>query len=283
MASFTFDRNAKVQFAALLKEALEQPGILSAAYRSFHRYSFLNRLNAMIQCQARGIEPGPIAPFSKWKEKGRWVKKGEKAIWLCMPINIPARDADGQRVIDEKTGKPVTRKIFEYKPNWFVLSQTEGQDAQPEPAPGFDYAKMLRTLKIQQESFSRADGNCQGYAYRNAATKQLTIAVSPVAQYAHKTMFHEVAHCLLHFNERDVTQFVDRAALTVNEKEVEAEMTAYLVISTLELPGKTESRGYIQAWLSGKELTDTMARRIMGAADKIISAGMLDLEQSAAA
>jgi len=34
----------------------------------------------------RGIQPGPLATFPKWKELGRHVKKGEKAVTLCMPI-----------------------------------------------------------------------------------------------------------------------------------------------------------------------------------------------------
>jgi N-terminal domain of anti-restriction factor ArdC len=28
----------------------------------------------------RGIQPGPLATFPKWKELGRHVKKGEKAL-----------------------------------------------------------------------------------------------------------------------------------------------------------------------------------------------------------
>jgi hypothetical protein len=34
----------------------------------------------------RSIQPGPLATFPKWKELGRYVKKGEKALTLCMPL-----------------------------------------------------------------------------------------------------------------------------------------------------------------------------------------------------
>jgi N-terminal domain of anti-restriction factor ArdC len=34
----------------------------------------------------RGIQPGPLATFPKWKESGRHVNKGEKALTLCMPL-----------------------------------------------------------------------------------------------------------------------------------------------------------------------------------------------------
>jgi len=34
-----------------------------------------------------------------------------------------------------------------------------------------------------------------------------------------------------------------------------------------------ESRGYIQGWLQGQDITDKTAQRIFGAAEKILKAG----------
>ena len=65
-------------FADLLASAVTEPGVLSAAYRQFHNYSIGNQLLAWAQCQTRGIQPGPIATFVGWKEKGRHVRKGER-------------------------------------------------------------------------------------------------------------------------------------------------------------------------------------------------------------
>lgn len=58
-----------------------------------------------------------------------------------------------------------------------------------------------------------------------------------------------------------------------NLREVEAESVAYLLCSLLELPGKAESRGYLQAWLGSESLTEQTARRIFAAADRILKAG----------
>ena len=69
-------------FADLLRSAVNEPGIISAAYSQFHNYSIGNQLLAWSQCVARGIQPGPIATFMGWKEKGRHVRRGEKAITL---------------------------------------------------------------------------------------------------------------------------------------------------------------------------------------------------------
>ena len=79
-------------FADLLQSAVREPGILSRAYQQFHSYSLGNQLLAMVQCQERELEPGPMATYPKWQELGRQVRKGEKALTLCMPITIKRKD-----------------------------------------------------------------------------------------------------------------------------------------------------------------------------------------------
>src|SRR5437667_12507775 len=84
-------------FADLLQRAVNEPGIVSAAYRHFHNDSLGNQLLAWGQCLARSIQPGPIATFSKWKELGRCVRKGERAITLCQPVTVKrSADADDE-------------------------------------------------------------------------------------------------------------------------------------------------------------------------------------------
>ena len=56
-------------------------------------------------------------------------------------------------------------------------------------------------------------------------------------------------------------------------REVEAEGVAYILCSLLDLPGLHESRGYIQSWLQGAEVSDKSAQRIFSAANKILEAG----------
>src|SRR3954451_24401568 len=58
----------------LLLSAVQDPGILHAAYRRFWNYSLGNQLWALFQCQAREIQPGPLASFRRWKELGRSVE-----------------------------------------------------------------------------------------------------------------------------------------------------------------------------------------------------------------
>jgi hypothetical protein len=76
----------QLQFRDLLKRAVSEPGTISAAYSAFHNYSIGNQLAALVQCSLRKIPVGPISTLKDWNAKGRFVKRGEKAIWLCMPI-----------------------------------------------------------------------------------------------------------------------------------------------------------------------------------------------------
>src|SRR5262249_40363587 len=84
----TMAASSPAGFADLLQHAVTEPGIISSAYRQFHSYSIGNQLLAWAQCIERNIQPGPIATFMNWKEKGRHVRKGEKAIVLCMPVTV---------------------------------------------------------------------------------------------------------------------------------------------------------------------------------------------------
>src|SRR5438094_6243122 len=83
------------QLADLLTRALTEPGMISQAYSAFHGYSIGNQILALIQCAERGIAPGPIATFKGWKDKGRSVRKGERAIVLCMPVTCKRRRTNG--------------------------------------------------------------------------------------------------------------------------------------------------------------------------------------------
>lgn len=247
-------------FSQLLTEAIEKPGVISAAYRAFHNYSLGNMMAAASQCAARQIPLGPIASYKAWQDKGRNVKKGAKAIALCMPITCK-----GERTNAAGDTEAFTFGRFIWKNNWFVLSETEGAEyAADVVSPKWDAAKALATLEISQVPFEHISGNCQGYACGK------TIAINPVAAFPHKTRLHELAHVVL----GHTTELMNDSETTPRDiREVEAESVAYILCSLLELPGLAESRGYIQGWLNSQEISERSAQRIYKAADAILKAG----------
>src|SRR5881409_557834 len=89
----TKDRE-EIQLRQLLEEAVTKPGTLMKAYSLFWQYSLGNQILALIQANRRGIALGPIASFNRWKELGRHVKRGEKAIELCMPITLKRKTTE---------------------------------------------------------------------------------------------------------------------------------------------------------------------------------------------
>src|SRR5436190_72268 len=81
-------------WAELLVQAVNTPGVISSAYHRFWNYSVGNQILALFQCLQRRIEPGPIHTFMGWKNLDRQVKKGEKALTLCMPVTVNCRRGD---------------------------------------------------------------------------------------------------------------------------------------------------------------------------------------------
>ena len=248
-------------FAALLQSAVHEPGILSQAYQQFHTYSLGNQLLAMVQCHQRELEPGPMATYPRWKELGRHVRKGEKAITLCMPITIKRK---AETTNDDTEEGIYTR--FVYKSRWFVLSQTEGEPL-PEPeTPAWDTARALTTLQIDEITFTHTDGNCLGFA------RDRSIAINPINPLPHKTRFHELAHVLLGHTAEGLQ--ADSEVTQRNLRECEAEAVTLLCCAALELPGVEECRGYIQSWWGQEhEIPEPSARRILKVADQILKAG----------
>jgi antirestriction protein ArdC len=255
-----------VSFAELLTSAVTEPGILSAAYRQFHSYSVGNQLLAWSQCLARHIQPGPMATYPKWRELGRHVRKGEKAIVLCQPVTI-------KRTVEAEDGSEEAEIIvrFAYRPHWFVLTQTDGPDVVPASVPCWNADRALATLLITEAPFDATDGNVLGFA------RGRSIAVSPLNPLPHKTRFHELAHVLLgHTSEGEQN---DGELTPRNLRECEAEAVAMLCCAALELPGGEYSRGYIQSWWgAGNQIPERSAQRILKVADQILKAGTTEPE-----
>ena len=255
-------------WAELLIEAVERPGLILEAYHRFHGYSLGNQVAALCQCLGRGISPGPIATVHKWNELGRRVKRGEKALSLCMPVTLQERTdaATAEAGAPAPPFQPVPRTIFMWKPRWFVLAQTEGDALPADPQiPSWDKARALTTLGVREVPFTHTDGNVQGYA------RGRTVAVSPLAQLPAKTLLHELGHVQL---GHCVADGEDRLDLPKTLTEAEAEAVALLCLEALGLPGVDYARGYIQAWYGrGTALPEASAQRIFKAADTILRAG----------
>jgi len=100
-----------------------------------------------------------------------------------MPVTVKRKEID-----DTGEEQDASFTTFVYKARWFVLAQTDGEAMELPAMPAWDADRCLNALDIERVAFTATDGNCQGYA------KQRQIAINPVAQLPHKTVFPEVAH-----------------------------------------------------------------------------------------
>lgn len=265
------DKKPMVSWAALLDEAVSKPGFIHQAYSRFHQFSIGNQILALFQCLDRAVPIGPLASYTKWKQLGRQVKRGSKAITLCMPVTC-----NRKRTVKQNDGTEQEEAFaythYIYRAHWFTLAQTEGKEYEAPAIPKWNEQRALAALEIERIPFENLDGNTQGYARRGGK-----IAINPLAALPQKTFFHEAAHRLLHCQETDLTD-TDQTPRSV--AEVEAEAVALLCCESLGLPGAEYCRGYIQTFAKGEAISERSAQRIFHAADRILRAGYSEATQS---
>ena len=182
---------------------------------------------------------------------------------LCQPVTVKRKPEthDGT-----ETDDPEVFTRFVYRPHWFVLAQTDGQELAPMATPAWDQARALATLQIDEVAFDATDGNVLGYA------RSRSIAVSPLNPLPHKTRFHELAHVLLGHTAEGLQ--ADGEITPRNLRECEAEAVTLLCCAALNLPGVEQCRGYIQSWWGANNpIPERSAQRVLKAADQILKAG----------
>ena len=257
----------KISFKEYLSEIYDKPSKIHEAYRLFRNYSPRNRILA--ESQLLNLEP--INTYKGWQDLGRQVKKGGRGISLFLPVASKKKKDDESKNKKEGEGDNTSKLFcsanFLMKRHWFALSQTEGEEFEPEELPNFDVKKALEDFGITQEKFRSINGNCQGYSI---PSKNI-IAINPLAFAPYKTTIHEIAHCLLH---KESSQIIDGAELDSSIKEFEAETTAYLVCCSLGKFDHLEySRGYISNWIKRNDIEEDNFKRAFDAANKILKAG----------
>jgi antirestriction protein ArdC len=200
----------------------------------FHRYSFGNVLLIATQCQ----EATRVAGFNAWRKINRFVRKGEKAIWILAPMvykNADPEDGENDRVI----------RGFKFVPV-FDVAQTDGEELPSictriggeDPAGHFaqlvTVAQSIGFTVEHHEFDGSTNGDCSHSEHRIRVENRNTPAQRV------KTLAHEVAHALLHekFESRVVS-------------ELEAESVAYVVCRSIGIDSSDYSFGYVATWAGG--------------------------------
>ena len=226
----------------------------------FHEYSFRNCLLISIQKP----EATYVAGFQRWKDLGRFVKKGEKGIMILAPIVRRRKSADDSEAASDEEQEQ--RSVCGFRAvHVFDVSQTEGDELPEFSRVAGDPGEKLLTLAalVKQRGIELCyEANLGGADGRSEGGK-ITIreGMPPAEEFS--VLAHELAHELLHRTER-------RKETTRKVRELEAEAVAFIVSRAAGLEGTTRSADYIQLYSGDKELLMASLDHIQKVAADII-------------
>ena len=249
----------------------------------FHRYSANNSLLVLLQRP----NATKIAGYKTWQELGRQVRRGEEGIRILAPIF--------RTVEDEESGEKA-RILCSFKVvKVFDVSQTDpvpGSEPLPEKPrptalPGCSPAARALARSLAQlckaeglavrESGEELDALYPGANGLYSPRRKLILLRETLADdQKAKSSTHELAHHLLHRDAR--ASEAERPTL-----EVEAEGTAYAVLSYFGVDASSYSFAYVAHWAEHKQLVKAVLPNIQKTAWAVIEAveeGALRAEKS---
>lgn len=267
------DRRRAAQAVEALKSSEGWRSWLRARSK-FHNYSFANQLLIAMQ------RPGAtyVTGFRKWLELGYCVRRGEKALYIWMPVP-PSRKAiaEWEAAGADKDQKPRTR--FRIGPV-FDRSQVDPLPAPAQPAvldppispiDGDDLAWTLRPLagvaaeagyRVVTEPMSE---NVGGYC--NPRERLIGLNDKSAINQRAKTLVHKLSHMLIHGDDTDESG----ESFSYAEEELTVEAVAFTVTASLGLDTSSFSIPYLASWSDSApletieraaETIDRLARRI---------------------
>ncbi len=148
------------------------------------QWSFTNRTIQFIN------RTGDARGFRQWKNAGRGVKKGSKAIYILVPCFKSQND-------DETEDEEKMVKYFKATPV-FRAEDTDGKplDYQNIELPDLPLIERANDWGINVKA---VPGNYRYYGYFDPEQKEIALATS-----AEKTFFHELAHAADHIIKGDL-------------------------------------------------------------------------------
>src|ERR1700691_4565863 len=229
-----------------------------AAIGRFHRYSLRN----VMLIASQKPTATHVAGFHAWHKLGRFVKKGEKGILILAPIVRRKTESTEQNETDESSTAVGFRAAYV-----FDISQTDGQElpeignANGDPR---EYRNRLGKFTTTQGillEYSQDIAPARGTSAGGKIT--LLPDQTPAEEFA--TLTHEVAHELMHRDER-------RSTTSKRIRETEAEAVAFVVCSAIGLDAGSAAQDYIGLYGGDAKLLSESLEYVQRAATRIFNA-----------
>lgn len=247
-------------------QAIVESGQLEAwldvmASNGMSRWSANNRLLAIMQLYQRGdsLENVHLMGFKQWKEFGRSVNDGAKAVWVLAPVTRRLTTVDSNGDENEE------RRVVGFRGvAVFNISDTHGKPLAKPPGGVIDGDATPGTYdglreRVGQAGYSYSEEEipgCRpatgegtlGFTQPNPKRVVVDSRLSPVMKAT--VLAHELGHIHCGHMEAAPGEYQRHRG----RMETEAEMTAYLVSRSRGI-GRAEmnslSAGYIAAWAKG--------------------------------
>jgi antirestriction protein ArdC len=208
------------------------------AMAKFHSYSFGN----VMLIARQKPDATNVAGLRAWNSLGRFVRRGEKGIFILAPMVAKKRKQE-----DEDTGEQGEQKqprSYGFRAVYvFDISQTDGRDLPALTEVQGDVSgyreRLVNFVETQGITLNYSDriGPAKGLSHGGKIT--LLSGMQPAEEFS--TLAHEIGHELLHRGER-------RTLTTKQVRETEAEAVAFVVCQAIGLETGTSSADYIQIW-----------------------------------
>ena len=196
---------------------------------NFYEYSSYNQfLLAVAGCSQ-------VASFKKWKEYGRFIKKGGKATWILAPTIIK------RKLKNEQTGEEEEKKIVKgfVSVPVFDISQTNGKEIEKNMTTKADL-KIDLLLNIAEKlgytvSYKALEIACGGYITGKSIV--LNSNLNEIENVG--TLIHELSH-----GELGHTQSNDISSRSL--KEQQAETATAIICKIFGIDRKSDF--YLKSW-----------------------------------
>lgn len=257
----------------LLAEAVDHPQQwhrLLDASATLWRYSGGNVALLMMQMAQRGpVQPTLVAGYKEWERHGRYVLKGEHALYVIAPRTARIEAVDEQSKLSSspepvlaEPGDGINRsRVVGWRGQAvFDVSQTEGEPllvpvaGQPDvPLQADSCTRLWESLTevgrnahynivVSETQAGLADG------YTDHGRRLISVGSWLDAEDRVATLAHELAHASLHVPGDTIGALYGSSTEHRGLAEIEAESVAYVVLRAHGIDRGEQSTAYLAGW-----------------------------------
>lgn len=257
----------------LLADAVEHPNQwhrLLDASATMWRYSGGNVALLMMQMAQRGpVKPALVAGYKEWEHHGRYVLKGERALYVIAPRTARIINAEetgrGHAAGEPELAEPGDGINRSRIVGWrgqavFDVSQTEGEpllvpipSKLEVPLEAGSYSPLWESLTAVARKarynivLSEAqEGLADGYTEHARRLISVGSWLDPEERIA--TLAHELAHASLHVPGDAIGALYGSSTEHRGLAEIEAESVAYVVLRAHGIDRGPQSTAYLAGW-----------------------------------